>query len=217
MNLGTVAAAVVAVTAGTLLARGAGAAVLPSLTTGNDTPDEPEQLPGILDQLTTAMDANQYDTAALGAGQADLNVRAFLDMIAFAEGTAGPNGYRTLFGGGLFDSFADHPRTVVTRMSNGRELSSSAAGRYQILRRTWDVLARRLELTDFSPANQDAAAIELIRERGALADVQAGRFADAVNKIRPIWASMPGAGYGQPERQLASLERAYTQAGGNLA
>ncbi|WP_454710714.1 glycoside hydrolase family 24 protein [Cupriavidus nantongensis] len=147
-------------------------------------------------------------------GQAANNRAAFLMMIRTAEGTAGSNGYRTLFGGGTFDSYADHPRQVVTAMSNGKPISSSAAGAYQFLRRTWDTLAARLGLSDFSPASQDAAALELIREAGALGDVDAGRFALAVRKVRKIWASMPGAGYGQPEVALNRLQAAYEAAGG---
>jgi muramidase (phage lysozyme) len=56
----------------------------------------------------------------------------------------------------------------------------------------------------------------LIRERGALSDVQAGNFTSAIAKCAPTWASLPGAGYSQPERKLASLQAAYTQAGGTL-
>lgn len=145
------------------------------------------------------------------------NVAAFLDMIAYAEGTAGPNGYRTMFGGGLFDSFADHPRVFHDfRDGAGRQLRTSAAGRYQFLSRTWDALRKRLGLPDFSPPSQDQAAIELIRERGALRDVQAGRIAQAITKVAPIWASLPGAGYAQPERKLPALLASYTAAGGNL-
>ena len=67
------------------------------------------------------------------------------------------------------------------------------------------------------PASQDAAAIELIREAGALGDVRAGRFDEAVAKVRGIWASLPGAGYAQPEKSLESLRLAFLNAGGSLA
>lgn len=148
---------------------------------------------------------------------AALNERAFLDMIAWAEGTSGPNGYRTMFGGGLMDSLADHPRKVFPFTDKaGRQLKTTAAGRYQFLSRTWDALARRLQLPDFGPASQDAAALELIRERGALSDVRAGRVQAAVAKVAPIWASLPGAGYAQPERQLTALVARFERSGGTL-
>ncbi|WP_423197143.1 Lysozyme [Cupriavidus sp. H19C3] len=177
------------------------------------------QMPDILDQAENYF----YDAADgtlfggeqdIDMGQASLNRSAFLLTIRTAEGTAGRDGYRTLFGGGLFDSLADHPRQYITRKSNGKPITSSAAGAYQFLIRTWDTLAARLGLPDFSPQSQDAAAIELIREAGALGDVDAGRFAQAVRKVRKIWASMPGAGYGQPERALADLQAAFEAAGG---
>ena len=46
--------------------------------------------------------------------------------------------------------------------------------------------------------------------------MQAGRFAAAVGKVRRIWASMPGAGYGQPEQDLNRLQAAYQAAGGTV-
>lgn len=185
----------------------------------------PDQLPTITEAaVVTLQETYAAIPAVLGLSApppdtttAARNERAFLDMIAYAEGTGGPNGYRTLFGGGLVDGLADHPRQFFTFTNkNGETLKTSAAGRYQFLARTWDALARKLYLTDFGPASQDAAALELIRERGALKDVQAGRVAAAVSKVAPIWASLPGAGYAQPERKLSALLASYTSAGGNL-
>jgi muramidase (phage lysozyme) len=157
------------------------------------------------------------------------NEQAFLKTIRHAEGTAGANGYRTLFGGSLFNSFADHPRIAKQFTSQGRKLWTSAAGAYQFMAvspipgggstkvNTWDRIKKKLSLADFSPASQDLAALELIREAGALADVRAGRFAAAIDKCRGTWASLPGAGYGQPEKRLPDLQAVYRAAGGVLA
>jgi muramidase (phage lysozyme) len=145
------------------------------------------------------------------------NVAAFLQMIRAAEGTAGPNGYRTLFGGRLFDQFADHPRIAVTAPLGASTITSTAAGAYQILARTWDEARDALELPDFSPASQDAAAVWLIRRRGALADVRAGRFDDALAKVAKEWASLPGAPYGQPVKTLDQARSLYASAGGSFA
>jgi len=146
------------------------------------------------------------------------NVRAFLDMIAFAEGAD----YSTLFGRGKFSGFDDHPRIVVRRwgkdgQGNDVLYASSAAGRYQIIRKTWDDVSRKIGATSFDPYWQDLAAIYLIRRKGALADVIAGRFSTAVNKVRRVWASLPGAGYNQPERRYDRLLQAYLDAGGTIA
>lgn len=157
------------------------------------------------------------------------NLAAFLYAIRWAEGTANADGYRTLFGGSLFDSFADHPR-IAQQFTNraGRTLWTTAAGAYQFMAisplpsggttrvNTWDRMQAKLGLPDFSPESQDAAAIELIREAGALDDVMAGRFAQAVEKVRGIWASLPGAGYDQPERPFTQLASVYEAAGGTM-
>jgi lysozyme len=142
------------------------------------------------------------------------NMKAFLLVIRYAEGTNGPDGYRTMFTGRLFDNgFTDHPR--ITNCAGS--LCSTAAGAYQFLSSTWDYLRVRLSLPDFSPANQDKAAIELIREKGALNDVLEGRFETAITKVNRVWASLPGAPYGQPTKTMAELKNVYSNYNGNLA
>lgn len=145
------------------------------------------------------------------------NRKAFLAMIAVSEGTKGhgDDGYNVIVGGELFSSYADHPRKLV--VLNKRGLKSTAAGRYQLLARYYDAYKKQLNLPDFSPASQDAIAIQQIKERKALDDVDAGRFELAVKKCRNIWASLPGAGYGQHENTIEYLKKAYAAAGGSIA
>lgn len=133
--------------------------------------------------------------------QVTANRRAFLWMIRKAEGTSGPNGYRTLYGGGLFTGYADHPRRLITKGG----WSSTAAGAYQILERTWNTVQRALQLHDFTPASQDQAGLWLVEQRGGLDDVDAGRWEAAIRACRKEWASFPGAGYGQGERSMAFM------------
>lgn len=144
------------------------------------------------------------------------NIQAFLDTIAVSEGTFGhgEHGYNVLVGGDLFHGYSRHPHKLVDL---GHGLKSTAAGRYQFLARTWDALAKKLSLPDFSPHSQDLAAEQLIRGQRALADVADGRFARAVRKVSNIWASLPGAGYGQHENTLAHLRDVYLDHGGQLA
>jgi len=143
---------------------------------------------------------------------------AFLDMVAVSEGVAGrgDDGYNVLVGYEKFQDYSHHPDKLVTLWVKLKKLSfkSTAAGRYQILYRTWSRLQSRYHYPDFSPVSQDMAAIQLIRDAKAFDDVQAGHFASAVAKCKKIWASLPGAGYGQHENQLAALEEAYKRAGG---
>ena len=154
---------------------------------------------------------------AMSEAEAENNMAAFLRMIRVAEGTADADGYRRIFGGTLFDSFADHPRRPITAKLGGKSITSTAAGAYQFLSKTWDECARALGLPDFSPASQDAAAIYLIKRRGALDDVRAGRFDAAVRKVAKEWASLPGSPYGQPTISAERARDLYAQNGGVFA
>jgi muramidase (phage lysozyme) len=154
--------------------------------------------------------ANKLAASLSSGGQREANLRAFLWMIRKCEGTANEMGYRTLFGYKYFDDFSKHPNRKVT--AGG--YTSTAAGAYQILYKTWVWLKTFNDLPDFSPENQDKAAVALIQYRGALEDVYAGRFDSAVKKCAKEWASLPGSPYGQPTRSLADARDFYTEAGG---
>ncbi|HHG7052947.1 TPA: glycoside hydrolase family protein, partial [Klebsiella pneumoniae] len=65
--------------------------------------------------------------------------------------------------------------------------------------------------------SQDRLAIQLIRERAALEDLQQGRIERAISRCRNIWASLPGAGYGQREHCLDRLVAVWRKAGGGSA
>jgi muramidase (phage lysozyme) len=148
---------------------------------------------------------------------ASKNRKAFLDMIAYSEGTynLGDNGYNVIVGGSLFNDYSDHPRKLITVNKQG--LKSTAAGRYQLLSRYYDAYKKLLNLDDFSPESQDAIAIQQIKERKALPDIDNGKISIAIGKCSNIWASFPGAGYGQRENKLDKLLAAYKNAGGEIA
>ena len=147
----------------------------------------------------------------------DANTSAFLDMLAHSEGTAGKgdDGYNVLVGGSLFEGYADHPRKVIEVRPG---LRSSAAGRYQLLARYFDAYKVLLKLPDFSPESQDRIAIQQIKEcSGAMGLIESGKFEPAVAKVAHLWASLPGAGYGQHENRMGTLMAAYEAAGGSIA
>ncbi|HAL1716871.1 TPA: glycoside hydrolase family 104 protein [Escherichia coli] len=143
------------------------------------------------------------------------NIAAFLDMLAVSEGTANHpltknRGYDVIVTGldgkpEIFTDYSDHPfaHGRPAKVFNRRGEKSTASGRYQ-----------QLALPDFSPLSQDRLAIQLIRERGALDDVRAGRIERAISRCRNIWASLPGAGYGQREHSLEKLVTVWRTAGG---
>lgn len=148
------------------------------------------------------------------------NLNAFLDMIAVSEGTAGigDDGYNVLVGSSkthphLFHDYATHPRIVVDL---GR-IKSSAAGRYQILKGIFSHYQITLDLPDFSPVSQDKIAIRLIKECGALDEIEAGKIVRAIHLCRSRWASLPGAGYGQRENSMGRLLVAFKEAQGETA
>ena len=104
------------------------------------------------------------------ASAASTPVKALLDTISDNRFEGGSS-YNIIVGGSSFDSFAKHPGKVGFRYPKDHPdkslagKGSTAAGRYQITKTTWDTVAKRLGLKDFSPANQDRAAIYLASER----------------------------------------------------
>ena len=144
---------------------------------------------------------------AAEAGGAD--VAKFLDLIAWSEGTSDSpvtrdDGYDVVVTGidgpEIFTDFSDHPfakgrPSVVVR----REplLTSTAAGRYQLMLRWWRAYQEMLGLKDFSPLSQDKVALRQMKERHAIAAVLAGDIAEAIMDCSNIWASFPGNDYAQ--------------------
>lgn len=174
----------------------------------DDVPaDDVTEEPTILDEAVSQVKnlVTSVDESLLLDG----NILAFLALIRTGEGTLGDRGYRTMFGGGTFSNFADHPRTVITRSG----LSSTAAGAYQFLSKTWDEMRIKYDLPDFSPASQDIAALGLIKRRGALQDVIDGRFKTAIKKCNKEWASLPDSPYGQPTLTYAKAENVLVRQG----
>lgn len=158
--------------------------------------------------------------ADLRAALAHANVRAFLRAIRLGEGTSDDAGYFRVVGSKVGDppDFTDtskHPNRVV--WIERLKLHSSAAGAYQIIRRTWEALVGRYGFKDFAPDTQDEAAVGLIAGRRALDDVRAGRLAEAIEKCRLEWASLPGSPYGQRTEDYAAVQAEYLKHGGTLA
>jgi muramidase (phage lysozyme) len=167
--------------------------------------------------------------AAMGTS-VDPNVKAFLDLIAWSEGTSRStltqnNGYDVIVSGvngpSIFTSYADHPfaggrAPVVVRAEP--PLSSTASGRYQLLLHWWAPYKTMLNLPDFSPASQDAVAIQQIRERQALAMIESGDIEGAIAACSNIWASLPGNNYGQAGgHTMAALLTQYNTLSGSPA
>jgi muramidase (phage lysozyme) len=153
------------------------------------------------------------------------NVAAFLDMIALSEigrsmldDPLTDDGYKVIVGSRpgkliLMQNYAEHPNKLV-EYKPGKK--GTAAGRYQLLFRYYRHYRDLLGLGDFSPVSQDRIAVRQIAEFRALQLIEQGHFEAAVDKVKPLWASLPGAGYGQHEQRLPDLIAAYTKAGGSI-
>ena len=91
--------------------------------------------------------------AGVEDGEINNQRKAFLDMLAWSEGTDNGrqktrnHGYDVIVGGELFTDYSDHPRKLVTL---NPKLKSTGAGRYQLLSRWWDAYRKQLGLKDFS-------------------------------------------------------------------
>ena len=56
--------------------------------------------------------------------------------------------------------------------------------------------------------------MQQIKERGALPMIDRGDIRQAIDRCSNIWASLPGAGYGQFEHKADSLIAKFKEAGG---
>lgn len=127
------------------------------------------------------------------------NVQKMLDLIANAEGVQ--HGYNTLFGNERLSDLSWHPGVKKGfTQTDGKKNATTAAGRYQFLEDTWNGVAKQLGLKDFSPKNQDIAAVALLAQNGALPSVLKGDFKTAIQKSGTTWASLPSSPYAQPKR-----------------
>lgn len=156
------------------------------------------------------------------------NECAFLDLIAWSEGTSTSlatknDGYDVIVTGfdgkpEIFTDYSKHPFEGgrKSKVINRTGLTSNAAGRYQQMLRDWPHYRDLLKLPDFGPLSQDRVALQHIKECKALPDIHSGHIEIAISKCRNIWASLPGAGYGQREHRLTDLVAQYQSLGGML-
>ncbi|WP_436463105.1 glycoside hydrolase family 24 protein [Acinetobacter seifertii] len=134
------------------------------------------------------------------------NARKMLDLIAATEGVK--YGYNTLFGNQKIDDLSWHPNIKKPfTQTDGQTKYTTAAGRYQFLKDTWDGVARQYGLKDFSPQSQDLGALALLAQNGALPYVLKGDFGTAIKKSGSTWASLPTSPYAQNKRSWDFIDK----------
>ncbi len=112
-------------------------------------------------------------------------VRAFLEVIAYAEGTdrdkdPGLSGYSTIMGYGTAPNLYNHP-------------SNKASGRYQAIPATWSLAEKALGLYDFTPESQELFGAWDIHDNKPeiFKHLDNNDFPSAVEVASSEWASFP--------------------------
>ncbi len=141
----------------------------------------------------------------------ELNVRAFLATLRYAENTGPgqtePLGYNAQYTGITFtdleynptnpdavEAYSKHPNKTLSKPP-GWITSSTAAGAYQFLYKTWI----SFPFSKFNPTNQDKGALILIqrqeignpRAKGVIEDIKNGNISSSAEKLNGTWTSLP--------------------------
>lgn len=116
----------------------------------------------------------------------NLRILVFLDVISKAEGTFDQynHGYNTHYCFDRTQNLNQHPDTI--KSCSG--VSSSAFGRYQILKKTDDFLIAKGLPEDFLPITQDKKALSLIGKK-RLKLIRNGNFTEAMTDLEKVWPS----------------------------
>ncbi|NWK78083.1 paar repeat-containing protein [Aquitalea sp. LB_tupeE] len=148
----------------------------------------------------------------------NVNIKAFLGMIVWAEG----GGYDFMYGAikgkkndkWRFTDYSTHP-------GPGRDHHTTAAGAYQITKGTWeDHGIKMMGLSDFSPHTQDLIAVDVLRRMKATDALVNSNFLGAMQRASYPWASLEqGPGIGnrypkQPYRKYQDCLAKYKELGG---
>ena len=147
--------------------------------------------------------------------------KAFLDMLAWSEGTDNEDVRKpeimvmTSLWAESYLLIMNHPRKLApakpkTQINRRRTLS----GFFPVETGCLPQAAWPERLLRKSP---DAVALQQIKERGALPMIKSVVISSGNRPLlRIIWASLPGAGYGQFEHKADSLIAKFKEAGGTV-
>ena len=171
------------------LGRGrAGRGIIPDDAPSQQPADEERQKA----EIAAATAENGYRTQDPVATGLKPHEKAFLNAISYKESGGDYNVRYTPAGGAQFDGFEQHPGIF----EDGPEGPSSAAGRYQFTKSTWDDMGGG----SFEPENQDTRALALARQRyqastGRDLDddlISRGMGADIMSPLSTTWSALKG-------------------------
>lgn len=145
------------------------------------------------------------------------NVRAMSHVVRERESNQNDDAYTLVNGGAHFSPPLSynawrHPWHGIPTTQGAK-----ACGAYQHLGTTWAGLASKYGIPDFSPPSQDAGFVGGLIERGALEDVIAGRFEQAVLKLRKEWTSLPGASESSSNWTMEKALAVFKKYGGGVS
>jgi muramidase (phage lysozyme) len=143
--------------------------------------------------------------------------KALHDSIAWAEGTRGysEDGYDVMFSFKIMNSCNKHPNQCLKFGSS----CSTAAGRYQFLKGTWDSVKNANGLSNFEPESQEVGAKYLVNTVRHVTVPQgramtSSEFSNAMSKLSWEWASLPPGRYGQPNKSSSQMRNFYCNLAG---
>jgi muramidase (phage lysozyme) len=111
-------------------------------------------------------------------------------LLSVISDTESPS-YDLMNGGQRITDYAAHPGFI------GADGTTTATGRYQMVKGTWDMAAKALGLTDFSPASQDRAAAWVAQAsyrtktgRDLMRDIQDGNYTEIRHELETTWEGL---------------------------
>jgi murein DD-endopeptidase MepM/ murein hydrolase activator NlpD len=162
---------------------------------------------GLMGSVASWAAPSDLEQSEQSAAVDDPKIMAFLDTIAWAEGTG--DNYDIAYTFAKLPSLDKHSETI--RCDETGSLCSDAEGRYQTLSTTWKSWAAAAGVTDFSPLSQDKAAIAGLKSAGVYDMILAGDIKGASCAVGKVWASFPCNDYGQGQKDAGQLEQIYQE------
>lgn len=195
----------------------------------------PEKVKALLEQKETTLPDDDDTSSTAGAKvsgdipSAGSNAKALLNTIRYAEGTSGPQGYNTWFGGRtdmdltkmtISEVVAEQKRRLASGEATYGSYTSAAVGAYQMMKP--EVFAVKAGFdpatTKFTPEVQDKMAIVGYMKGQAnmtQAEIDAPINREQIAKMAPVWASLPmmngKSRYNQPVKSFETLQAVYNK------